>query len=220
MTSPIPLFPLPLVVFPGAVQALHIFEPRYRRLLADALAGDGQFGVVCVLPGQDEGALPEGTVGCLVHIESAMQLPDGRSNIMVIGGARFQLRGYEGRDTPYYVGRTVPYADLPEGPEPEATASEVRALFERAGRASRTIQNEPTPVPELPAEAPALSFAVAQYLDLPLEERQALLASPSPAERLARLRDLLAGMIGPLETRARAHAGARRNGHGSYPPAS
>ena len=48
MPRDLPIFPLPLVLFPGAVQPLHIFEPRYRRLLADSLAGDRRFGIAYV----------------------------------------------------------------------------------------------------------------------------------------------------------------------------
>lgn len=219
VTSSIPLFPLPLVLFPGAVQALHIFEPRYRRMLADCLAAHRPFGVICVLPGQSERALPPGTVGCLAHIESSQILSDGRSNIMVLGEGRFSLVGYAETDTPYLTALVEGFEDSPEAGEEAglaALAGEVSTLFARAGQAARQIQDESAPLPELPLDPGALSFAVAQYLDLELDARQHLLTLQSPQARLSRLRAMLASLIEGLEARAAVHAGAKRNGHGPH----
>jgi hypothetical protein len=115
--------------------------------------------------------------------------------------------------------QVTPFVDTPDSSDLSGICAEVAGLFERAGKASRTIQNEPAPVPELPNEPAAISFAVAQYLDLPLDERQGLVSSASAAARLRTLRDLLKRMIGTLESRAEVHAGARRNGHGPHSPA-
>ena len=87
----LPIFPLPLVLLPRAVQPLHIFEPRYRQLLADALAGTREFGIICRSPDVAEREIPSGAAGCVAHIDSAQSLPDGRSNVLVSGTVRFTL---------------------------------------------------------------------------------------------------------------------------------
>lgn len=223
MTETLPLFPLPLVLFPGALQALHIFEPRYRRLLADCLETRQPFGLLCVLPGQAEGTLPRGTVGCRARIESAQTLSDGRSNIIVIGEERFSLLEYAESEVPYRVGLVDVFTDETDGGDPLVVGSlarEVRAVFDRAARATRQMHNDSTPVPELPPDADALSFAMPQYVDIELADRQKLLGMRSTEARLRWLHTLLHSMITSLETRAAVHTGAKRNGHGLHPPAA
>jgi len=87
----LPLFPLPLVLFPGTPLPLHIFEQRYRRLLADCLETDRRFGIIRLPDGMAELEIPPGTIGCIAEIVNAEPLPDGRSNIVVRGGERFAL---------------------------------------------------------------------------------------------------------------------------------
>src|SRR6266704_2167528 len=85
------LFPLPnLVLFPQVVQGLHIFEPRYRRMTADALADDHLIALVLLRPGwEDAGDTPAvEPVACLARIFQHEELPDGRYNLRVRGAAR------------------------------------------------------------------------------------------------------------------------------------
>ena len=70
---------------------LHIFEPRYRRMLADVLAGDRRFGILFTPEGTGERAHEAGAVGCTAVVTEATQLEDGRSNIVVRGEDRFVL---------------------------------------------------------------------------------------------------------------------------------
>ncbi len=73
MARELPIFPLPIVLFPGAPQPLHIFEPRYRQLLQDCLTGDQRFGIAYVTPDATPGADPApspGDVGCVALIRS------------------------------------------------------------------------------------------------------------------------------------------------------
>ena len=122
MPSRLPLFPLDMVLFPGTPLPLHIFEPRYRAMLADCLAGDERFGL---LPAARDGSTPPpGTVGCVARIRASHQLPDGRSNIVVVGERRFLLRQGVTGSTPYLVGLVDTFDDLP-GPEvpPEVHAA-------------------------------------------------------------------------------------------------
>ena len=86
ITSPIPLFPLGLVLLPGAVVPLHIFEPRYRALLSDVTAGTRCFGLITVPAGTAESELPAGRIGCIARVSAVDTLPDGRANIVIEGG--------------------------------------------------------------------------------------------------------------------------------------
>src|SRR5204863_219446 len=88
MPRELPIFPLPIVLFPGAPQPLHIFEPRYRQLLQDCLAGDRRFGIAYVAPDPAPDADPvpnPGDVGCVALIQSNQPLPDGRGATGVAG---------------------------------------------------------------------------------------------------------------------------------------
>src|SRR5256885_4028337 len=106
MPRELPIFPLPIVLFPGAPQPLHIFEPRYRQLLQDCLTGDRRFGIAYVAPHPPPGADPvptPGDVGCVALIPSNQALPDGRSNILTVGERPFVLRGWISSAHPYPV---------------------------------------------------------------------------------------------------------------------
>jgi Lon protease-like protein len=222
VTSPppparLPLFPLPLVLFPGAAQPLHIFEPRYRRLLADVRAADGRFGIVAAT-GADAGAPPGGRVGCVAHVRDVEPLPDGRSNLVVDGGARFAIVRLIDAGTPYLVAEVEPYEDAPDpaaGPHQlQAAAARVRDLFDRVARAARTIADEIGAAPALPDDPAEVAFAVAARVEFDLAARQRLLASRSAVGRLDDVAELLERAVGNVEERAATHERARSNGHG------
>ena len=212
----LPLFPLPLVLFPGAPLPLHVFEPRYRRLLADSLSGDRRFGVVLRPEGLAETELPTGHVGCVARVESAEPLPDGRSNVLVVGERRFALERLIETEAPYHVAMVSDFEDAPGDDAVELASLDVRVreLFGRVGRAARTLADERDTLPYLPPEPAQLSFAVASVIDLDVTRRQRLLASRSPAGRLRELELVLGAALGTLEQRAEVHARARGNGLG------
>src|ERR1051325_687003 len=91
----IPIFPLPnAVLFPNVYLPLHIFEPRYRAMVSDALKGDRIIGMVLLQPGyesQYEGRPPVYTTGCAGLITHAEPLADGRYNIVLRGIAKFRI---------------------------------------------------------------------------------------------------------------------------------
>ena len=213
----LPLFPLPLVLFPGAPLPLHIFEPRYRQMLADCLAADRQFGLIYLPPQVRERDLPPGHVGCVARVSSSVLLDDGRSNLVATGVERFALERLAETGTPYHVGEIREYADLPEdAARLAADGGRVRALFERVARAARALTDDDEPVPALPADDAQLSFAVASHIDLDSPARQRLLQSRSPSGRLAELAALLEAAVGALEERADVHRRAKSNGHGPH----
>jgi Lon protease-like protein len=89
-----PIFPLPnAVLFPGAQLPLHIFEPRYRQMTADALEGDGVIGMVLIRPGESpmQPRAPIFQVGCAGHMSHVQRLPDGRFNFVLTGERRFRI---------------------------------------------------------------------------------------------------------------------------------
>jgi Lon protease-like protein len=212
----LPLFPLPLVLFPGASLPLHVFEPRYRQLLADCRAGDGRFGIVV---SGDAGAPGPGTVGCVAELRDVQSLPDGRANIVVEGAERFALARLAESTTPYLVGEVRPWEDAPEPDAADSVVAldaAVRAAFARVARAARTIADDTAPLPTLPDDPAALSFAVAAAVDFDLPTRQRLLVSRSVAERLRELDGTLTRAVSPIEARAAVHVGARSNGRGTH----
>jgi Lon protease-like protein len=209
----LPLFPLPLVLFPGAVLPLHIFEPRYRQLLVDCLEGDRRFGIARLKEGFAEVELPVGTVGGIAEIVDTETLPDGRSNIVVRGAERFALVSFVSSPHPYHVCRAeLVEDDFEIGAELDALAARVRDIFRRVARAARTLADDPDPVPELPEDAAGLSFAVASMIDIDLDARQELLASRSPTERLRQLDRVLSAALGTIVDRAQVHTVAKTNG--------
>jgi ATP-dependent Lon protease len=88
----LPLFPLPIVLFPGTLIPLHIFEPRYRDMVADVLETDRRFGLIYHDPDRQGPFLSEeGRVGTVARIRRHQPLPDGRSLILVRGLERFRI---------------------------------------------------------------------------------------------------------------------------------
>jgi Lon protease-like protein len=212
----LPLFPLPLVLFPGVPLPLHIFEPRYRRMLADVRASNNLFGLSYFDPSAAaaEGP-PEGHVGCAAEVVEVQPAPDGRSNIMTVGLVRYRAEGYVERGDPYLVGRVEFFED--EGEDEQflsKRAREVSGVFTRITRAMRTINDDRTSPPELPESEPErLSFLVAAVVEMEAEDKQELLELRSTAERLRRLYGMLTQAVEGYEARARVHGLARGNGH-------
>src|ERR1051325_10841309 len=101
----LPLFPLPLVLFPGVPLPLHIFEPRYQRMLSDIRAHDSLFGLSYFDSAEAEEGIPAiGHIGCVAEVSEIQSLPEGRSNILTIGLIRYRLEAYVDRGDPYLVG--------------------------------------------------------------------------------------------------------------------
>jgi ATP-dependent Lon protease len=216
----LPLFPLPLVLFPGVPLPLHIFEPRYRQLLADCLAADHEFGVIFRPEGVAERDLPSGHVGCVARIENSERLPDGRANILIRGGERFALERFIDAPHPYHVGETTPYVDTAEPIASLTPISErVRMLFGRVGTAARALADDPDSLPPLPDDPTMLAYAIAALIDMDPPSRQRLLASRSAGDRLRQIESLLSPAVESLELRAMVHDRAKSNGHGPHPDA-
>ena len=205
----IPLFPLNVVLFPGTTLPLHLFEPRYRQLLADIRQGDQRFGLLCSLPGVPEREVPVGRIGSLAEVTDVEMLPDGRSNIIVRGIGRFALSGYLETPTPYLQGAVEPVEDGPvTNPVALAVAAdELAGHFRRIVKAVDTLRPEPGPSPVLSDHPVALAWQIAAMVDLDYETRVELLASTDPAGRVTRLDTVLRKVLPELELRAALNPG-------------
>ncbi len=213
----LPLYPLPLVLFPGMPMPLHIFEERYRKMLADIRAGDNLFGLSYFdSNSSDKDVPPAGHIGCVAEVTETQALPDGRSNVLAVGVVRYQVEAYVERGDPYLVVRANYFEDDEEDEAALAANSrEVAAMFMRVANAIRVINDERGNLPDISDTDPQkLSFLVAAAMEIEVETKQELLELRSTTERLSRLRDLLERVVTGYEERARLHGIAKRNGHG------
>ncbi|MDX6382664.1 MAG: hypothetical protein QOK48_237 [Blastocatellia bacterium] len=213
----LPLFPLPVVLFPGMPMPLHIFEPRYRRMLADIRATDNLFGLSYFDAGSSGREVPPaGHIGCVAEVTETQALPDGRSNILAVGVIRYQVEDYIERGDSYLMVRVGYFEDDDEDAAAlVASSREVASIFTRVANAIRVINDERGNLPDInDTEPQKLSFLVAAAMEIEIETRQELLELRSTSERLSRLSDLLARVVKGYEERARLHSVAKGNGHG------
>ncbi len=214
MTFRLPLFPLEVVLFPGALLPLHIFEARYRRLLADIQEGPGTFGLA--LPGIAHEAPAIGAVGCVAELRGTQPFPDGRANIVVQGGTRFLVTRYLDEAAPYLVAMVESFEDR-EGTEPSAEQADqlIRALARYLPVRDELAGREPDTT-SLPADPVELSFRAAASIECDIADRQALLEMRSTGERVGRLLELLPGLTEVAEAGLRQRHRAEGNGKGAW----
>lgn len=219
----IPIFPLPLVQFPGAVTPLHIFEPRYRKMLKDAMERDRTFGIIYRNDQTrlDSERLPPGSIGCTIEIAVVQELPDGRSNILCVGGQRYRIISYvEGE--PYLQAEVEFFDDDITFDDQSAAVERTKNLFQRLSTAIRNLkgegEREAEQTPDLPDNAQSLSLIVAAYLDIEASDKQDLLEMTSTGERLREVNKILEKLAGDYEKRAIAHQLSKKNGHAGRMP--
>lgn len=213
----LPLFPLPVVLFPGMPMPLHIFEQRYRQMLSDIRATDNLFGLSYFDSGSsDKDVPPAGHIGCVAEVTETQALPDGRSNILAVGVIRYRVEDYVERGDSYLVARVSYFEDeLEDDAALTSNSREVAAIFMRVANAIRLINDERSNLPDIvDTEPQKLSFLVAAAMEIEIETKQQLLELRSTSERLSRLSDLLARVVKGYEERARLHSVAKGNGHG------
>lgn len=213
----LPLFPLPVVLFPGMPMPLHIFEPRYRQMLDDIRAGNSLFGLSYFdSSSSDKEMPPAGHIGCVAEVTETQALPDGRSNILAVGVIRYRAEAYVERGDSYLVVRPEYFEDEDEDDTVLAEQSHtVASTFMRVANAIRVINDERGNLPDISDTEPQkLSFLVAAAMEIEADAKQELLELQSTSERLGRLRSLLARVVKGYEERARLHSIAKGNGHG------
>lgn len=185
----IPLFPLAeVVLFPRVGLPLHIFEPRYRKMVKDALEGERTIGMTLLKVGYEDdyaGRPPVFPLGCAGRIEDVHSLPDGRYNILLRGVARFRIVE-ERPGEPY---RLALVEELPDVPADGARASIDR---ERVLSAVAAASSRPMLVVVQPDVAHDLFVnTLAQMLPLDPVEKLSLLECDSVSDRFERLLEIL-----------------------------
>ena len=185
-------------------------------MLADCLVTDRQFGVTRT--GGEREAPDTGAVGCVAEVRANEQLADGRSNILVLGLARFILRRMLADPAPYHVGLVEEFEEERGTMPSPASVHELRALFLRYYRGLRLLNDSDPDEPTLPDEPLPLSFAVAAAVECEIDLKQRLLATRSTNERVHLLLRLLPGLTGSIESALRIHRGAHQNGKGGMHP--
>jgi Lon protease-like protein len=188
----LPLFPLPnVVLFPNVFLPLHVFEPRYRAMTADALEGDRIIGMVLLRPGYEanyEGRPPIFDVGCAGVITHAQPLGEGRYDIVLRGIEKFRVTS-EDESKPYRVGVVDAISESVPADDAQPLRHQRQRLEAVLAAAIERVRSEPKFPPSVPDED--LVNALAQYLDLEILERQALLERNGVLARCRALIDLL-----------------------------
>jgi uncharacterized protein len=188
----LPMFPLSTVLYPHAELPLHVFETRYRRLTADCLAGDGQFGVVLIERGSEVGGGDQRVpLGTIARLELASPLPDGRWVLFARGTTRISVSEW-----------------LPDDPYPQAMVEELADPFEatvdpavveraeQAVRRARALLSEMGRAPALPADlvlsggTDATAWQLCAMAPVNPIDGQRLLQIDEPAARLMLLAEL------------------------------
>ncbi|MDQ2870160.1 MAG: LON peptidase substrate-binding domain-containing protein [Acidobacteriota bacterium] len=192
MIRTIPLFPLPgVVLFPGTLLPLHIFEPRYREMVADALAGDRIIGMVKLKAGleEDEGDSPIHPIGGAGEIIELEELEDGRYNILLEGRFRFQVLEEKVPEVPgssYRTARVVELETVPfNSAEEESRVCDLTTKIFEAVRPR--IELPPLPDDPGPLAPERLAAEIALRLRYRPEELQSLLEVSSLPARYAAL---------------------------------
>lgn len=181
----IPLFPLDVVLFPGMMQPLHIFEERYKEMVHFCLETTTPFGVVWARPmvgERVEGVAAVGTSAAIVHVED---LDEGEMNILAVGRSRFRLlAAFGGR--PYLMGRVKAYPfRVAHELRAEALGARVREYFKVYAPALEEALGVELRLEDWPDEVAAIAVLAAIALQVPLSDKQRLLSLPTVDQMLA-----------------------------------
>lgn len=200
-THTIPVFPLGLVLYPGEQLPLHIFESRYREMVAHCLETSSVFGIVL----SQDGKMAE--VGCTANIEQVVNTyADGRMDILVIGKQRFKVLGLFNKES--YL--TANVADIEEPEEPiridlrERVITQHMRLLELAGRKVR---------PTMYQDLDGISFFIAHNVGLNPEQKQEILELLTENERINYLAEHLEMLIPRVEQFEDVRKKVQSNGH-------
>lgn len=192
----LPLFPLQKVVlYPGMVLPLHIFEERYKLLIQRSLTDRQPFGIVLIHTGQEVGGPavphPVGTTAKIVDVE---QMPEGQMNIVIVGDDRFRIHDFTHDREPYLMGSVTGWPDPPRDRTPtKSLLAAVGKDFTAYANLVMALIDQPQQAAELklPSDPVHLSYYVAANLHIEADEKQSLLEIHGPAERLRRELSLL-----------------------------
>jgi len=183
----VPLFPLHMVLFPGMLLPLRVFEPRYLTMMDRILKNREEMGIVLIAEGREVGgpAIPH-RVGTLAEVVRMERLQDGTMNVVVAGTHRFWIRDLNRRQ-PYLQAEVEEFAQ-PEDESVRAYALSLatRDLWDVYAGLAREVMGMHVATDEVPDHAYDLAFFVATGLQVGILEKQSLLSEPDVEEILAR----------------------------------
>lgn len=198
----LPLFPLEVVLLPGAELPLHIFEDRYKEMIGEALREGSEFGVVLAT---EKGLA---NTGCTATIERVLrEYSDGRLDILTVGRRRFEILLVNAERS--FLRGAVEFFDDEDGAPPSA---EQRAAAVAAYNALQALNGNP-PLEEAGLRDPLLGFRLAGAVP-DLHFRQSILNLRRESERIARLAQFLPELAVRQSRLQRVKAVAPHNGHG------
>jgi Lon protease-like protein len=201
---------------PHELLPLHIFEPRYREMLADISVGKKLFGVSMFEPeGEFEDRPAIGSIGCTAELRESEALPDERHNILTVGIIRYRITDYIETGSSYIVAKVDFFEDEPDdSAETAALAEEVFKLFERVARAAHNLSGQRGELPEIPKAPPEqLSFLVSAAFNQEPSDKYEIIVLTSTSERLKRIRAVLKDSVNQVEESAKIDRISRTNGH-------
>lgn len=202
----LPLFPLNVVLLPGAPLPLHIFEERYKEMIGEAIRENSEFGIVLAT---DKGIL---NIGCTAVVKEVVRkYPDGRMDILTVGLRRFEIVLLN-EEKPYLRGAVQFFDDENETPAPEAMRA---AAIEAYNQLRRTEGEEEVKAEDL--DAAHLSFRLAQAVP-DHEFRQMMLRMRSESDRMRQLVEFLPFFAARQQRISHIKRVARTNGSGQVTP--
>ena len=202
MASDVPMFPLGTVLVPGAYLPLHVFEPRYRTLVEACLEGDHEFGVALIERGSEVGGGDTRfATGCMARIVEAVRFEDGRYAIGTVGVRRVRILRWL-PDAPYPRAEVEDWPDPEPGPDAGAAVARVVPVLRRVLALSSELGTAVAPATVAVADEPlAAGYEMSALAPVGPLDALALLAAPTPEERLETLGALLDEAASVLATR-------------------
>ena len=202
MSTLLPIFPLDVVLFPGTPLPLHIFEPRYKEMIAECLQQKTPFGVVRA---KEEEGVAE--IGCTAEIISvARKYPDGRMDIVSQGRKRFEVMQLN-QERSFLQAEVLYLQDEPGAPTPGEIAKALKLhqdILALAGAEAETPSA---------SDGPQISFHLAGSLPLDLDFKQTLLGMKSEAERVQAVISYFETILPNLRRTVQVRHKAGGNGH-------
>jgi Lon protease-like protein len=204
VSSQTPLFPLNTVVFPGAVVPLHIFEDRYRQMMADLLSIpdpiERRFGILTIREGYevgDHGRQSLYTMGTLVQLNEVDEEADGTYQIEATALSRMQV--LETSTEKEYLTGLVEVIEEPRDTVPQEIVVQVTNLFQRYRAHLSGVFGAQIMSGSLPSDASYLSYALASECLLTLPQKQSLLEESDVETRLRRLHSYISGELRAMQ---------------------
>lgn len=182
----LPLFPLNTVLFPGALLPLHIFEERYKQMIARCIDEQRPFGVLLIRRGDEAGETAEPfDIGTTAHIARIDELEEGKMDLVCLGGKRFRTVRLVSEE-PYLTGE-IEFLSSTSTDDPKAKelSDDAGSLFAEYVRLYLAISNQWARSVEMPGEPDGLADFIGARLGVAPQVKQRLLEELSARTRLA-----------------------------------